>query len=365
MASKPLPNERCVERNITLRCDGYSYRVRMSIAGASINETFDTLQEARAYRDRMRADASLDPTHRLVLEARQRKSESQQITLAVLLERYMQTISPTKKSCTTESYRIKRLMRYPIAKLPAYLVNRDAVLRFMETARRESWSDNNLRKYLMLLSGLFQTALKCWGMEIDNPIRKIVLPSNGKSRERRLKAGEYERILEQIKRSPSAFLPPLFELAVETACRRGEMLKLLRKDVNLEQQTAVLRDTKNGDTRIIPLSTKAVSIITGLPRSIDGRLFPIVGDQVHNGFQTAVRRARKKYVKECKEAGKKLEPGYLEDLRFHDLRHEATSRIFERGFTLMEAASVTGHKTLSMLKRYTHLDARDLARKLG
>ena len=76
MANMKLQNERVVERNITVRCDGFSYRVRLTMSGARINETFDTLQDARAYRDRMRADATTDPTHRLVLEAKQKKSDS-------------------------------------------------------------------------------------------------------------------------------------------------------------------------------------------------------------------------------------------------------------------------------------------------
>lgn len=71
-------------------------------------------------------------------------------------------------------------------------------------------------------------------------------------------------------------------------------------------------------------------------------------------FQEAVKRARKSYEKECAEKGVKPDPGYLADLTFHDLRHEATSRFFEGGrFSVMEVAAITGHKTLQMLKRYT------------
>ena len=55
----------------------------------------------------------------------------------------------------------------------------------------------------------------------------------------------------------------------------------------------------------------------------------------------------------------------IENLRFHDLRHEATTRLFEKGLNIMEVASITGHKDLRMLRRYTHLKAEDLARKLG
>lgn len=77
------------------------------------------------------------------------------------------------------------------------------------------------------------------------------------------------------------------------------------------------------------------------------------------------KKALARYLEECTEAGSAPDPAFLNDLRFHDLRHEATSRLFERGLGMMEVASMTGHKSLSMLKRYTHVDAARLAEKLG
>lgn len=132
MANMKLQNERVIERNITVRCDGFSYRVRLTMSGARINETFDTLQDARAYRDRMRADATTDPTHRLVLEAKQKKSDSAKTTLATLLDRYLKDVTPTKRGSQVEAAKIGKLKRYEIADLPVYLVNRDAVRRFMD-----------------------------------------------------------------------------------------------------------------------------------------------------------------------------------------------------------------------------------------
>jgi integrase len=105
--------------------------------------------------------------------------------------------------------------------------------------------------------------------------------------------------------------------------------------------------TKNGDSRRVPLSSKVYDILRSLPRSIDGSVFPITV----NAFKLA-------WVRSCERAG-------LMDLHFHDLRHEATSRLFEKGLNLMEVASITGHKTLSMLQRYTHLRPENLLQKLG
>ena len=111
---------------------------------------------------------------------------------------------------------------------------------------------------------------------------------------------------------------------------------------------AHLPDTKNGEARSVPLSSTAIQTLRALPRSLHGQVFPgLTTEAVKRAFARAVRRAG------------------IEDLRFHDLRHEATSRLFERGLNIMEVASITGHKDLRMLRRYTHLKAEDLARKLG
>jgi integrase len=98
----------------------------------------------------------------------------------------------------------------------------------------------------------------------------------------------------------------------------------------------------------VPLSSTAIRVLRALPRSLHGPVFP--------GLTTeAIKRA---YIRSVRRAG-------IEDLRFHDLRHEATTRLFEKGLNIMEVASITGHKDLRMLRRYTHLKAEDLAKKLG
>jgi integrase len=128
--------------------------------------------------------------------------------------------------------------------------------------------------------------------------------------------------------------------------RRSEILSLKWINIFIEDRYLLLPDTKNGDSRAVPLSSKAVNILNSLEKSSDS-LFFIKPDTVTRAFKRA-----------CIRVG-------LEDLRFHDIRHEATSRFFELGLNTMEVSAITGHKTLTMLKRYTHLKARDLALKLG
>ena len=157
-------------------------------------------------------------------------------------------------------------------------------------------------------------------------------------------------------------------LAVESSMRLGELVGLQWGHVNLNRRTAHLPKTKNGESRTVGLSTKAVAILTGMqadPRP-DGRVFDWArSDSFVGRFIGLVRRARAAYEARIEAEGLKPDPRFLVDLRFHDLRHEATSRLFERGLNPMEVASMTGHKSMQMLKRYTHVDAEKVAAKLG
>lgn len=365
MSKKQNKDERIVEKNITRRCGGFSYRVRMTVSGARVDENFDTLDEARAFRDRKRADLALDPTAKLVLQSREAKREALRLTLDSLLLRYASDVTPEKKGHRAELLRINKLRRFQISALPIQLINRAELSKFLKAGEKEGWSSSTARKYLMLISAVFTTAVKRWGYDFDNPVRSIEIPSNGVGRTRRLVLGEYECLLASLKLCRSRYMSALFILAIETAARRGELLKLDWKDVNLSVSTALLRDTKNGEDRVIPLSSLACKTMKELPTSISGPVFPLKEHEARSGFEVARKRARRTYEKECRESGIDPNPSFLIGLRFHDLRREGTTRLFERGFDIMEAASVTGHKTLSMLKRYTNLRAEDLARKLG
>lgn len=354
--------EKARNRYITSRYEGRSFWVRMRLHGIQIQATFDTIEDARAYRDRMLADATTDPTHRLVIQSRQKKGNTEKNTLGMMLTRYANEVTEFKKAPSSEHIRIGIILSLDIAALPIELVNRDAALRFISQIRKRQVSDCTVRKYLMLLSALFTTAKKRWGMPLNNPIREVEIPSNGKARERRVEPGEYDRIIESIKSSHP--IKELLILSLETACRRGELLKLLWKDVDLVNQTAVLRDTKNSETRIIPLSRVAINVLKSIMRNNSPMVFSLSKNSLTSAWGAAKKRARHQYVTDCKEQNAIPQNGYIIDLRWHDLRHEGTSRLFEHGLDLMEVASITGHKTLAMLRNYTHLKAQNLAQKL-
>jgi integrase len=145
--------------------------------------------------------------------------------------------------------------------------------------------------------------------------------------------------------------------------RRGELITLGPSQVDLKKRVAGLAMTKNGSSRQVPLSSKAVAVFEKLLQQKQEVFFPIRADAVTRAFERAVVRARKRYEQDCVDKSMTADPNFLIDLCFHDLRHEATSRLAEK-FPLHELAKITGHRDTKMLMRYYHPRAEDLAKKL-
>ena len=148
----------------------------------------------------------------------------------------------------------------------------------------------------------------------------------------------------------------VIRVAIETGMRSSELLSVTWANVNFDRHTIFLPNTKNGSPRTVPLSTRALNVIRALPRSINGRLFSSGYHSIHNAFKLALTKA---------QATQPDSEKFLRGLRFHDLRHEAVTRLFEKGLNPIEVSMVSGHKTLSMLQRYTHLRSEDLVVKLA
>ncbi len=274
------------------------------------------------------------------------RSEVERTTLKEALDRYGREVSPSKKSKTQELLRIEQWKRHPMAARSLASI-RSADIASYRDQRLKTVGGNTVRLELALISHLFSIASKEWGLPLENPVRNIRKPRLPQGRDRRLVSDEEQRLLKACDASRSPWLGPLVRVAIETAMRMGELLSLIWSNVDLLRGTAHLPDTKSGERRTVPLSGAARAALQKMPRSVDGRVFPIGQMAVERSFQNARERAE------------------IEGLRFHDLRHEATSRLFEKGLNTVEVATITGHKTLQMLKRYTHLRAEDLVSRLG
>ena len=289
------------------------------------------------------------------------RSEYEKTTFLEALDRYEREVAILKKGYPQEKYKIAYWRRTPFA--GRYLVGfRPTDLAAWRDEHLKTHSPSTINRLLILVSHLFTIAIKEWGMAgLVNPVSQIRKPKLPKGRDRRLLPGELDRI---VSASESTVLSDIIRFALETGMRRSELAGMTRTLVDLKKRTVTLPETKNGEKRIVPLSMEALRILSTLSRRIDGKVWGMEPDSITQAFIRALTRARATYEKECEEKGEKPNSSFLADLTFHDLRHEATSRFFEKGLNPMQVAAITGHKTLQMLKRYTHLKAEDLAELL-
>lgn len=285
------------------------------------------------------------------------REEAEKYTLGEILERYKVEVVPHKKGVAEEGVRIGCLVKRPIAKYKMTSLTPMLVAQYRDQ-RLSKVSGGTVNRELTIISAAINHARREWGVHIENPVALVKRAKANLSRERRFEDGEEERLLKALEvqpRNPQGrfqgmqciWIKPLVILAIETGMRRGELINLEWRYVDLKKRVLYLPSTKNGEGRGIPLSTKAIAVLSELPRAIDGQVFPITADALKKSFARACERAE------------------LADFHFHDLRHEAISRLFERGLSLPEVASISGHKTWEMLKRYTHLQAERLVAKLG
>jgi len=302
-----------------------------------IARTFDTKGEAEAWAKVIEAE--------MVRGVYLSQKEAESTTLAEALDRYDREISSSKKGHLQEKKRIRTWKSHPLAKRFLATIQGKDIATYRDERIRSGSAANTVRLDLAIISHLFEIARKEWGMEgLKNPVKSIRLPSPPAGRDRRLQPGELEKLLEYL----SDEMNQVVRFALETAMRRGELAGMTWDMVDLKKRTVTLPDTKNGQKRIVPLSSVAVAILKERlnTRRIDGEVWNIGLDAISQDF-----------AKACQKAG-------ISGLHFHDLRHEATSRLFEKGFDTMEVSTITGHKTLQMLKRYTHLRAEDLAERM-
>lgn len=285
--------------------------------------------------------------------------EAQRTTLAEILLRYATEVSPTKRSGDREASQLRMLARAKFAKLSLANLTPQVIAKHRDE-RIKKCSAGTVIREIGTIRSVLNHARREWGYGIENPATKVRLPPAPRHRDRILSDIEESRLLEILTPGPlhneqgrfynstrNPWVKPLVQTALETAMRRGELLALRWADIDLQRQVAKLHITKNGQPRSVPLSWKAVGVLKSMPRSIDGRVFPIEYWTVEHVFEGACRRA-----------------GIL-GLHFHDLRHTATTRMAKKVPNLIELSAITGHANLSMLKRYYHVSAEELALKLG
>jgi integrase len=327
----------------------------------TLSRTFDLKADAEAWAREV--ERELQRGNAAVL-----RDDAGKTTIAQVAELYTRHVLPAKKDHSAGSNLRAAVERFGPLFLSA--VRAVDVAAWRDELSAAGYAAQSVIHRLAALSNLFTHAEREMSITLPagNPVRAIRKPAKPKGRDRRLQVGELDALMRgaAAARSQVVGLQQIIALAVETSMRLGELLGLEWKLVDLTRRTAHLVDTKNGESRTVALSSAAVAALQSLPRRIDGRVF---GWQNKDSFEKAWTRCKARalaaYEADCAASSTKPDPAFLTDLRFHDLRHEATSRLFEKGLGVMEVASMTGHKSLAMLKRYTHIEAEKLARKLG
>jgi integrase len=327
------------------RGDKWQARVHRRDSVSAVVKTFNTKADALKWARNVESQLDLG-----ILSPKQTMPR-----LMTMVERYVEEVTPTKKGESQERYRANQFRKSKLADMQLDKITGEVVAQYRDVRLKEV-SANTVRLELAFLSVVFEQCRKEWGLAVSNPVRQIRIPKPGKPRQRRLEIGEEDALLAACKASGAHYLHSLVVLAIETGMRSGELLAMRWEHVNLTNRTVFLPDTKNGSPRTVPLSTRALSAIQALPRSINGRLFSSGYHSIHIAFQLAKTKAQRAMPDS---------ETFLRGLRFHDLRHEAVTRLFEKGLNAIEVGMVSGHKTLSMLQRYTHLRSEALVLKLG
>ena len=316
--------------------------------------TFDTQKQAQQWARRVESEMDSG----LYVD----RTEAERTSLREALERYKREIVPTKRHPYQENRRIDRWLQNDLCyRTLANLKGADFAT-YRDKRREAGRAENTIRLELQLISHLFEIARKEWGLEsLSNPLKNIRKPAGSRARNRRLEHGEYNLILERLKASGNRYAAPAFDLAIETSLRQGTLFSLRWEWVDLPARmirfpASSVEIANKGVPTALPLSKQALNALHSIyPKGEEGEISkPTVGlvlDTTANAVICIWKRA--------------LARLQIPDLRWHDLRHEATSRLFEKGLHPMEVASVTGHKSMQMLKRYTHLKPESLLDRLG
>ena len=274
---------------------------------------------------------------------------AEKTTLRELLTRYCAEVTPGKRGAVSERSRINSILRSAMShRTLAKLTSADVAT--YRDERLKCVAPATVVRELNTVSHAIEIATREWGLWIPrNPVKLVRRPQVPRGRSRRLKAGEEARLFAACDRVRTPLMKPLIILAIETAMRRGELLELQWHHVDLVRRVAHLPLTKNGDSRDVPLSRRAVATLQDLKDSgtcDPKRVFPVTGNSIRLAFEHLRVRAE------------------MSDFHFHDLRHEGVSRLFEKGLNIAEVSAISGHKELRMLMRYTHLRAEDLVSRL-
>lgn len=323
-----------------IRKRGEKWQVQVRRLGQlSVSRTFIRLKDAQewARSSEVAADREGLGTDRSVLK---------KLTLGELVKRYRDEIVAKKKSAQVETIVLDAFARHPICNKSLAALKIADFIRYRDE-RLEDVAAATVRRQLNPIRHMFNVAIDEWGIPLpENPVAKVRVKGADQRRERRLKPGEFERLVQVAVACQTPHLAAIIEFAVETGMRRGEILAMRWEHLQLDKGLLLIPETKTGHPRTIPLTPRAKWLLS-TRLGTQGRVFSLSANALRLAWERGTRKAG------------------IEDLHFHDLRHEAISRFFEMGLTMPEVGSISGHRDARMLLRYAHAKIEELAAKLS
>ena len=271
----------------------------------------------------------------------------EKVTLGELVTRYRDTVTPHKRTASYEHIMLDAFLRRSICSRRVSEL-RTADFATYRDERLKEIKPSSIARELSPIRHLFEVARTDWGLPVrENPLARLSIKGADQRRVRRLCDGELDRLVAAARFSRSKLLVPIILFALVTGMRRGEILGMKWSDIDSQTKALLIPFTKTGHARTIPLIEEALQVLNGLSQSGD-RVFPLGPNALRLAWDRLRRRAG------------------IEDLHFHDLRHEAISRFFEAGLSTAEVALISGHRDARMLFRYTHpLRERIIAQLTG
>lgn len=330
----------------------YSYRVRIRVEGAPLfTETYPTRKEALTFARRMEAEIRAGRYFG--------REEDKEKTFAEFIDRYIEKELPKNPKGYAKQ---KMLLTWWKSKLgsyflchitPSMIAELRDILMSEKTYRGTLRTGSTCNRYLAALSRAFSIAIREWRWLKENPMTNVTRPKEMKSRERYLDKDEIKRLLAICRKSKSPHLYAITLFALGTGARKGEIVNLKWENIDFFKSTATFKDTKNGETRTVYLSPTILNCIQE-ERNKRAMFSQYVFPSMDGKKPANIREAWESAVN---EAG-------LKDVVFHTCRHTAASHLAMGGFSTLEIAAILGHKSLSMVKRYSHLATSATARAL-
>lgn len=322
-----------------------TYRVKVRLKGyPAQSATFKRLTDARKW---------AASTESAIREGRHFKTaEAKKHTFADMVDRYISSELPTKSKTQEEKQKAQlkwwreRLGAFILADVtPALIVGCRDELAKGKTYRNTQRSPATVVRYMAALSHCYSIAIREWQWLEDNPVKKVKRPKEPRGRVRFLDDDERNRLLNACKESSNEVLYLCVILALSTGMRQGELMSLLWKDVDLKKGHIVLHETKNGERRRVPLAGHGLELLREYAK-IRRLESPLLFPSATNPISPMNLRSAFTYA---------LDRAEIEDFHWHDLRHCTASYLAMNGASLAEIAEILGHKTLAMVKRYSHL----------